>query len=179
MKTLYMIGGTMGVGKTTACQCLKQTLDRCVFLDGDWCWDAHPFTVNEETKAMVRRNIVFLLNQFLHCSAYENVVFCWVLHQQEIWDSLLAQLDLTGCRVCTAALVCSEAALRARLEKDVAAGLRQPDVLERSAARLPLYGALRAQKLDVTGLTPRQTAEAIRKLRAGCTETDGSNGSPG
>ena len=45
MKTLYMIGGTMGVGKTTACQQLKQDLPNSVFLDGDWCWDANPFSV--------------------------------------------------------------------------------------------------------------------------------------
>ncbi|MBQ4087884.1 MAG: AAA family ATPase, partial [Clostridia bacterium] len=40
MKTLYMIGGTMGVGKTTVCQQLKRDLQNSVFLDGDWCWDA-------------------------------------------------------------------------------------------------------------------------------------------
>ncbi|MBQ0125795.1 MAG: AAA family ATPase, partial [Clostridiales bacterium] len=40
MKTLYLIGGTMGVGKTTVCQQLKKELDKAVFLDGDWCWDA-------------------------------------------------------------------------------------------------------------------------------------------
>ena len=39
MKTLYMIGGTMGVGKTTVCQLLKHDLPNSVFLDGDWCWD--------------------------------------------------------------------------------------------------------------------------------------------
>ncbi|MBE6559472.1 MAG: nucleotide kinase, partial [Ruminococcaceae bacterium] len=33
MKTLYMIGGTMGVGKTTVCQQLKQDLPNSVFLD--------------------------------------------------------------------------------------------------------------------------------------------------
>ena len=49
-KTLYLIGGTMGVGKTTVGQILKQRMDRAVFLDGDWCWDADPFQVNEETK---------------------------------------------------------------------------------------------------------------------------------
>ena len=41
MKRLYMIGGPMGVGKTAACRQLQQLLDRSVFLDGDWCWDAH------------------------------------------------------------------------------------------------------------------------------------------
>ncbi|MBR4889408.1 MAG: AAA family ATPase, partial [Clostridia bacterium] len=63
-KTLYLIGGTMGVGKTTTCRQLQQKLPDCVFLDGDWCWDMHPFTVNAETKKMVVENIAFLLNQF-------------------------------------------------------------------------------------------------------------------
>ena len=72
MKTLYMIGGTMGVGKTTVCQLLKQNLPNSVFLDGDWCWDASPFQVTDETKAMVTNNICYLLNNFLKCSAYEN-----------------------------------------------------------------------------------------------------------
>ena len=53
MKRLYMIGGPMGVGKTAACRQLQQLLDRSVFLDGDWCWDAHPFQVTEETRETV------------------------------------------------------------------------------------------------------------------------------
>lgn len=57
MKTLYMIGGTMGVGKTAVCQQLKQDLQNSVFLDGDWCWDASPFQVTDETKAIVIDNI--------------------------------------------------------------------------------------------------------------------------
>ena len=35
MKHLYLIGGTMGVGKTTVCRHLQKQLDRCVFLDGE------------------------------------------------------------------------------------------------------------------------------------------------
>ena len=85
-KRLYVIGGPMGVGKTTACRQLQQLLDRSVFLDGDWCWDAHPFQVTEETREMVLENIAFLLNSFLRCSAYDHVIFCWVLHRREIWE---------------------------------------------------------------------------------------------
>ncbi len=70
MKKIYIIGGTMGVGKTAVCQELKKMLPASVFLDGDWCWDMHPFQVNDETKRMVLQNIVFLLNQFIHCSIY-------------------------------------------------------------------------------------------------------------
>ncbi|MCI9578727.1 MAG: AAA family ATPase, partial [Oscillibacter sp.] len=49
MKRLYLIGGPMGVGKTAACRELQRRLNRSVFLDGDWCWDANPFRVTEET----------------------------------------------------------------------------------------------------------------------------------
>ena len=76
MKHLYLIGGTMGVGKTTVCRILKKSLENSVFLDGDWCWDAHPFHVTDETKKMVTDNICHLLNNFLHCSAYEHIIFC-------------------------------------------------------------------------------------------------------
>ena len=61
MKTLYMIGGTMGVGKTTVCQQLKQDLPNSVFLDGDWCWDANPFQVTDETKAILSRRLWVVL----------------------------------------------------------------------------------------------------------------------
>ena len=91
-KTIYIIGGTMGAGKTTVCQILKKKLPDCVFLDGDWCWDMDPFQVTEETKTMVLENVVFLLNRFIRCSAFKNIVFCWVLHEQGIIDGILAKL---------------------------------------------------------------------------------------
>ena len=99
MKTVYLIGGPMGVGKTTVCQILKNQQNNCVFLDGDWCWDMHPFIVNEQTKAMVMKNICFMLNQFIHCPVYETILFCWVMHEQGIIDEILSNLDVEGCRI--------------------------------------------------------------------------------
>ncbi|MBS6355808.1 MAG: hypothetical protein KH438_11015, partial [Oscillibacter sp.] len=60
-------------------------------------------------------------------------------------------------------LVCTPEALRSRLEEDIRAGKRAPDVLDRSLAYLPLYDALDIRRLDVTDLTPRKTAERIRR----------------
>ena len=97
MKNLIIVGGTMGVGKTATCRELQKILPRNVFLDGDWCWDMHPFVVTDETKAMVNSNIAHLLNGFLACSEFENVIFCWVLHEQHIFDDLINALDLNGC----------------------------------------------------------------------------------
>jgi predicted kinase len=164
MKRLYMIGGTMGVGKTTVCQELKRLLPNSVFLDGDWCWDADPFQVTEETMAMVNDNICYLLNSFLRCSAYENVIFCWVMHRQEILDGILARLDTSGCRVVAVSLTASAETLRQRLSADVAAGKRQEDIIARSTERIPLYDALNTVKLSTDGKTPSRLAGELAAL---------------
>ena len=139
MKKLYLINGTMEVGKTTIGQILKKKMNKSVFLDGDWCWDSHPFQVTDETKAMVIDNICYLLNNFLRCTAYENIVFCWVMDRQEIIDTVLNRLDTENVDVKIVSLVCSEEALTRRIDKDVRAdseGFLQSKTV--SAACLPI-----------------------------------------
>lgn len=164
MKTLYLIGGTMGVGKTTVCRELKNQLHRSVFLDGDWCWDMNPFVVTEETKAMVLDNITALLGNFLRCSAYDHVIFSWVMHQQSIVDTILGRLDLTDVKVVSVSLVCSREALLQRLYRDVEAGIRQPDILLRSPQRLNLYDSMNTEKIDTTHATVAQAVQEILRL---------------
>ncbi len=164
MKRIYLIGGTMGVGKTSVCRTLKKMLKNAVFLDGDWCWDADPFQVNDETKRMVIDNICHLLNNFIRCSAYDNVIFCWVMHEKNIINEILSNLDLTNCDVKSVSLICDRDVLVKRLEKDIEAGIRKEDVIVRSIERLPLYAALDTVKIDVSDLSVEQTAEIIASL---------------
>lgn len=161
MKDLYLIGGAMGIGKTAVGQQLKRDLPNSVFLDGDWCWDADPFLVTEETKAMVLENICFLLNNFLRCTAYDHVIFCWVMHQQEIIDAILSRLNAEDCRVHCLSLVCRPDVLEERLRGDIAEGVRTPDILEKSLSYLPLYGALHTEKVDTSELSVQQAADLI------------------
>lgn len=161
MKKLYLIGGTMGVGKTAVSQQLKNDLPNSVFLDGDWCWDASPFQVTEETKAMVTDNISYLLNNFLRCSAYENIIFCWVMHEQFIIDSIVERLNTESCIVKYISLMTDEATLRKRLEADVVAGKRTEDVIERSIARISKYQSLNTIKIDTVNKTIKQVADEI------------------
>ena len=161
MKNIYIIGGTMGVGKTTTCQSLKNKLPNCVFLDGDWCWDMHPFQVTPETKKMVIENICYLLNQFIRCSAYENVIFCWVMHEQAIIDEILSKLEAENCLVHTISLICDADRLKKRLQKDVDAGIRSADVIQRSIARIGLYEKLDTEKIDLSYITWEQAAARI------------------
>lgn len=161
MKTLYLVGGTMGVGKTAVCRELKTQLSNSVFLDGDWCWDMSPFVVNDETKAMVMDNICQMLTNFLKCSHIENILFCWVMHEQSIIDEILSRLDLTDCEVKAVSLTCTEEALRHRLQKDIDSGIRSEDILQRSIPRLPLYDRLNTISMDTTGKTPLEIAKEM------------------
>lgn len=163
MKTLYLIGGTMGVGKTAVSQQLKKDLPNSVFLDGDWCWDANPFQVTEETKAMVTDNICYLLNNYLHCSAYENIIFCWVMHEQFIIDSIVEILNTENCNVKCISLMADETTLHNRLDADVVAGIRTEDVIERSIARISKYRNLDTIKIDTVNKTIQQVADEIAK----------------
>lgn len=161
MKNVYLIGGTMGVGKTTVCQQLKKELHNSVFLDGDWCWDAHPFQVTEETKEMVLQNICFLLNQFIGCSAYDNIIFCWIMHEQSIIDAILAGIFKANCTVQNISLIGSEQSLRDRLQKDIDAGLRTEDIIERSISRIPCYQKLNTVKIDTSLKTIEEVVHEI------------------
>lgn len=161
MKQLYLIGGPMGVGKTTVGQTLKTMLPGSVYLDGDWCWDAHPFQVTEGTKAMVLDNICHLLTNFLKQPEYAHVIFCWVMDEQSILDALLARLPTEECRVHLVSLVAQPQTLAQRVDGDIRRGLREPGDGERSLARLPRYAALPTKKLDTTGKTPEQVVKEI------------------
>lgn len=164
MKQLYFIGGTMGVGKTTVSQQLKKDLNNSVFLDGDWCWNSHPFQITEETKRMVIDNICYLINNFLHCSVYENVIFCWVMHEQAIIDSIMERIDTKCCNIKCISLIADENHLYSRLLKDISQGLRSMDSIEKSMERIPMYDKLNTIKIDTNCKTIQEIVDQIKKL---------------
>ena len=127
----------------------------------------HPFVVTDETKAMVNSNITHLLNGFLACSEFENVIFCWVLHEQHILDDLINALNLDGRTTHCFSLVSTKQALAERLNRDIAAGRRGSDITERSVARIPLYDELDTVKIDVSTISPADAARRITEHMAG------------
>lgn len=164
MKTnLIFVNGTMGAGKTATCRALRLLLPNNVFLDGDDCWNMHPFTVNDTTKRMVLDNIAALLNNFLACGQFENILFCWVMHERAIVDEILGRLR-GDFAFSLFTLTCEEGELRRRLQKDVAAGLRDGGVVARSLERAAHYQNMRSQIIDTTGRAAEATARAVAQI---------------
>ena len=153
----------MGVGKTTVCKCLKDKLPNAVFLDGDWCWDANPFQVTDETKEMVIDNICYLRNNYIHCSVYDNIIFCWVMHERIIIDTIINKINTQNCSVKRISLFASNETLTERIMKEVKAGIRTIDVLKRSIAKIPFYENINSVKIDTDTKTVSEIAEEIMR----------------
>ena len=160
MKNLIFINGTMGAGKSAVSRELKKILAPSFFLDGDWCWDMEPFAPGAAERALVLRNIAFLLNSYLAFDGRGNVIFGWVMHKRAVVEDLLARLDLSGARFFLFTLDVSEAELTRRLSRDVERGLRDSGIVERSLARRREFDAF-GEVVPADGISPAEAAHAI------------------
>mgnify|MGYP003216716045 FL=1 len=159
MKHVYLIGGPMGIGKSTICNQLNQDLDHSVFLDGDWCWNMDPFIVNQDTKNMVLDNITHCLNNFIHTPGIENIIFCWVMHKQDIIDQIIQKLDTEGVDIHLISLICEKEELIKRMLID----RRDNQTIRKSLQYLEFYKDLDTQKIDVTTLDVQKTIDKIKR----------------
>lgn len=159
MKHVYLIGEPMGIGKSTICNQLNQDLDHSVFLDGDWCWNMDPFVVNQDTKNMVLDNITHCLNNFIHTPGIENIIFCWVMHKQDIIDQIIQKLDTEGVDIHLISLICEKEELIKRMLID----RRDNQTIRKSLQYLELYKDLDTQKIDVTTLDVQKTIDKIKR----------------
>ena len=149
----------MGIGKSTICNQLNQDLDHSVFLDGDWCWNMDPFVVNQDTKNMVLDNITHCLNNFIHTPGIENIIFCWVMHKQDIIDQIIQKLDTEGVDIHLISLTCEKEELIKRMLID----RRDNQTIRKSLQYLELYKDLDTQKIDVTTLDVQKTIDKIKR----------------
>jgi predicted kinase len=156
MAKLVIINGAPGVGKSTVANPVFPELPNSAFLDGDDVWRINPFEVTERTKAIVIKNIPFVLRNYLE-AGYDYVLLAWVMHRQEIIDSVVADLSDLRPEVHVFTLVAEEGALidRWRLR---AGGGAPSDVV---ADRLRQSRQLDTTQIDTTHLTAEQTADRI------------------
>lgn len=166
MTDLIFINGTMGTGKTSVCRELAKILPRNVFLDGDNCLLSTPFCDSEAHRALILKNIAALLNNFLQSGLFDNILFCWVMHEKKIAEAILSRLQGEfNFHIFT--LTCSKEELFARLQKDVSRGLRDSGIFARSEERAKHYAGFPAL-LPTDGKSAQEVALDIA-ARLKCT----------
>ena len=139
MKKVIIINGPIGVGKTTVGKLLCNKLNKSAFLDGDWCFDLHPFVADKETKDMAVDNIIHIIKNYLKCSQCDFVVFTWVMDQNDVYRKIINNIPSTDVRLYEITLICSAAALEDRWYKDTICEWRNEEWLSVSKKSLDYF----------------------------------------
>ena len=117
LKKLILISGSPCVGKTAVGTRLFESYDNSAYLDGDWCWCVHPFSVADKRLRNGDRSMAFVLSNYLE-SDFEYVFFTSVvLTDPTIREGILNGITAEGYKVISFTLTCSEATLKARHDK--------------------------------------------------------------
>jgi len=160
MKKLIIINGAPGVGKSTTCMELREILPKNVFLDGDWCWYSNPFVVTEETKKMFETNLSFLLNSFIACSEFENIILSICTRHENLIQERINSLDMTNTVAHPFILHCDKDSRMQRIKNDSSMRRRRTDIADNPKWETA-FDHMQVQKIDTSNLTAKQAAEII------------------
>ena len=163
-KKLIIINGVMGVGKTSVSKALYKQLDNSFWLDGDNCWMMNPFEVTSENKYMVIDNITYLINNFIKNSKSKYIILNWVIHTDEIMDSILYKINIDKIDLYKITLICDEDTLVKRIKKDIKSGIRDEDNIKRSLDKLKLYKNMNTLKIDTSNKSIDEIVENIKNV---------------
>jgi len=116
-KKLILISGSPCVGKTTVGTRLFEGYDNSAYLDGDWCWCVHPFSVADKRLRNGDKSMSFILSNYLD-SDFEYVFFTSVvLTDARIREGILNGITAKDYQTIAFTLTCSEETLKKRHDK--------------------------------------------------------------
>ena len=116
-KTLILISGSPCVGKTAVGTRLFESYDNSAYLDGDWCWCVHPFSVADSRLRNGDKSMSFVLSNYLD-SGFEYVFFTSVvLTDARIREGILNGITTKDYQTLGFTLTCSEETLIKRHDR--------------------------------------------------------------
>lgn len=159
---VIIINGPMGVGKTTIGKYIAEKYEGTAFIDGDWCFDLHPFVGNCETKTMAIDNILHLVDNYRKCSICKMIVLVWLMDEQWVYQKIADGISDLGLEVKSAVLVCDKNNLIDRWKNDKKCEWRTEEWLEVSLTSLLYFSSLE-NRIDTSDLTVDLAADLVMR----------------
>ena len=114
---LILISGSPCVGKSAAGTRLFESYANSAYLDGDWCWCVHPFSVTDSRLRSGDKSMSFILSNYLN-EGFEYVFFTSVvLTDRRIREGILRGITAKDYRTVGFTLTCSEETLKQRHDR--------------------------------------------------------------
>ena len=136
---------------------------RQAFIDGDWCFDIHPFVGNQETKTMAIDNILHMIANYRKCSICKMIVFVWLMDERWVYQKIADGISDMELEAKNFTLVCDKNTLINRWENDKNCEWRTNEWLEVSLKSLSFF-SLFENCIDTSGLTIDMVADMIMHL---------------
>ncbi len=159
---VIIINGPMGVGKTTIGKYIAEKYEGTAFIDGDWCFDLHPFVGNRKTKTMAIDNILHLVDNYRKCSICKMIVLVWLMDEQWVYQKIADGISDLGLEVKSAVLVCDKNNLIDRWKNDKKCEWRTEEWLEVSLTSLLYFSSLE-NRIDTSDLTVDLAADLVMR----------------
>ena len=160
---VIIINGPMGVGKTTVGKYIAEKCTGTAFINGDWCFDIHPFVGNQETKTMAIDNILHMIANYRKCSICKMIVFVWLMDERWVYQKIADGISNMELEAKNFTLVCDKNTLINRWENDENCEWRTNEWLEVSLKSLSFF-SLFENCIDTSGLTIDMIADMIMHL---------------
>lgn len=157
MKKALIVFGHPGIGKTTTCKSLYQTIERSIYIDADDLWRIHPFVLTTHNKNMVENNIKAVYQSFLDNPSLETFIFSWVIPHQDLFNRIKAWFNQTENDFFL--LTCDSTSYEQRLINDQ----RDLSHLQNEQALRDNYDKMEAHQIDTTDLSIVEVVSAIQK----------------
>jgi len=159
-KTLLLLLGPNGVGKSTIARALLNILPQTALVDSDWCRSMNPY--NRDT---VSENIYTLIKNYLLCPDIEIVIFPYGFHGDRKQRLLAVKEKLNKDSIVfktfIVILICSLEENIRRAENDQ----RDDERIKRGIKNTHhFYDEFDYPKIDTTNLTVEQITENIISL---------------
>ena len=116
-KKLILISGSPCVGKTTVGSRLFESYDNSAYLDGDWCWCVHPFSVTDTRLRNGDKSMSFVLSNYLDSDFGYVFLTSVVLTNPQIRKNILNGITAKDYDVIGFTLTCSEETLKKRHDR--------------------------------------------------------------
>jgi hypothetical protein len=157
MKKLIMIAGPAGLGKTTVCQKLFETIDGCAWLDADWCWMVNPYPgKTDEQKCYAEKAFGYILGGYFNDDNTKIIFFSWLMHSDFMFDLVTSQISYKDYKLIKIVLVCEESEYIRRLIE----GNRSENKIY-NPDDMTKYRLINANIIDTTELSVEETADKI------------------
>lgn len=156
-KTLLLLLGPNGVGKSTTAKAIVKILPQTALVDSDWCRTMNPY--NKDT---VIENIYAMIKNYFFCPDIETVIFPYGFHgdRKQRFDAVIEKLNKADIdfKTYTVILTCSLEENIRRAENDQ----RDDERIKRGIKNTyHFYDDFVCPKIDTTNLAVEQITEKI------------------